>query len=157
MGQGLGFTSDDKKFMRAALDMAKTAESRQEVPVGCVIVHQNEIIGKGFNQPILTQDPTAHAEIVALRDAGKNLKNYRLPGARMYVTLEPCIMCVGAIFHSRLIEVIYGARDEKFGAFGSLLDLHNHKKMHYHAQVRSGLFAEESSGLLKQFFQSKRK
>ncbi len=156
MGQGLGFTCDDQKFMRVALDMAKTAERRQEVPVGCVIVHQNEIIGKGFNQPILTQDPTAHAEIVALRDAGNNLKNYRLAGAKMYVTLEPCIMCVGAIFHSRIIEVIYGARDEKFGGFGSILSLHTHKRMNHHAQVKSGLLAEESSTLLKQFFQSKR-
>ncbi len=142
--------------MRIALDMARRAESKQEVPVGCVVVYENRIIGKGFNQPISTNDPTAHAEIVALREAASQIGNYRLTGAEMYVTLEPCVMCVGAIFHSRIARLLYGANDEKHGGFGGLLSLQNHCQLNHHAEVRSGLMQRESVMLLKNFFQSKR-
>ena len=114
---------DDEYFMREALSMARSAECLGEVPVGAIVVRDGQIVGRGFNSPIGESDPTAHAEIAALRDAARRLENYRLPGCELFVTLEPCAMCAGAILHSRIARVVYGARDLKTGVHGSVVDL----------------------------------
>ncbi len=143
--------------MREALAMAQRARDAGEVPVGAVVVQNGEIVGRGFNQPIGSHDPTTHAEIVALRDAAKNLANYRLPDCELYVTLEPCMMCVGAMVHARLSRVVFGAADPKTGACGSVIDLPAEKKLNHHTAFEGGILAQESSDMLKLFFAERRK
>ncbi len=142
--------------MRLALDLAREAAAAGEVPVGALVVRDGEIVGRGFNRPILTHDPTAHAEVVALRDAAQRLGNYRLPGCLLYVTLEPCVMCTGAILHSRIQRVIYGARDPKTGAHGSVIDLFAEPRLNHHADVLGGVLAEECGAMLSGFFAARR-
>lgn len=147
---------DDEYFMREALSMARSAECLGEVPVGAVVVRDGLIVGRGFNSPIGESDPTAHAEIAALRDAARNLENYRLPGCELFVTLEPCAMCAGAILHSRIARVVYGARDPKTGVHGSVVDLFAVERLNHHTQVEGGVLADECSLLLSGFFANRR-
>lgn len=142
--------------MREALMLARDAWAAGEVPVGAVVVRNGEIVGRGFNAPISRHDPSAHAEIMALRDAAGNLGNYRLVGCSLYVTLEPCIMCMGAIFHARVERVVYGASDPKTGACGSIIDLPAETRLNHHAEVVGGILADECGGLLSGFFAQRR-
>ncbi len=142
--------------MRQALELARQAATLGEVPVGAVVVRDGEIIGRGGNQPIGRHDPTAHAEVMALRDAAANVGNYRLPGSTLYVTLEPCLMCIGAIFHARVGRVVFGARDPKTGAAGSVLNLFDETRLNHHAEVLGGVLAEECGTLLSGFFAARR-
>lgn len=142
--------------MREAISLARGAECLGEVPVGAVVVLNGEIIGRGFNSPIGESDPTAHAEIAALRDAARRMSNYRLPGCELFVTLEPCAMCAGAIIHSRIARVIYGARDPKTGVHGSVVDLFGVERLNHHATVEGGVLADECSRLLSDFFAARR-
>src|SRR5687768_17654841 len=143
--------------MGEALILAREGAAAGEVPVGAVVVREGEIIGRGRNGPVAAHDPTAHAEILALRDAAARLGNYRLVGCTLYVTLEPCIMCVGAIFHARIARLVYGAADPKTGACGSVIDLTAELRLNHHMQITRGILAEEGSGKLKQFFEKRRK
>lgn len=136
--------------------LAREAGSLGEVPVGAVVVLDGQIVGRGFNQPIIRHDPTAHAEIVALRDAAKRIENYRLPGCELYVTLEPCVMCSGAIFHARIARVVYGAQDPKTGVAGSVFDLYAQDRLNHHAVIEGGVMAEECGALLSSFFAARR-
>lgn len=145
-----------ERFMALALAQAQLAWDRGEVPVGAVVVKDGEVIATGFNQPISGHDPTAHAEIVALRAAADKLGNYRLPGCELYVTLEPCIMCSGAMMHARLARVIYAATDPKTGACGSVLDLFAQETLNHHTEVVGGIMAGQASTLLKAFFAERR-
>ena len=147
----------DIDFMRVALDLAKQARDAGEVPVGAVVVKDGVIIGRGYNRPISAADPTAHAEVMALRDAARHLGNYRLTDCMLYVTLEPCTMCVGAIFHARIARLVYGAKDPKTGACGSIIDLPAETRLNHHLQMAGGVLAEETGELLKQFFAQRRK
>ncbi|MBP6709976.1 MAG: tRNA adenosine(34) deaminase TadA [Propionivibrio sp.] len=147
---------NDEYYMREALSMARSAECLGEVPVGAIVVREGVIVGRGFNSPIGESDPTAHAEIAALRDAARNLENYRLPGCELFVTLEPCAMCAGAILHSRIARVVYGARDPKTGVHGSVVDLFAVERLNHHTRVEGGVLAEECSQLLSSFFASRR-
>jgi tRNA(adenine34) deaminase len=147
----------DATFMREALGLARQAWALGEVPVGAVVVCNGAIIGRGFNQPITSNDPTTHAEIVALRDAAKHLKNYRLVDCDLYVTLEPCMMCVGAMFHSRIKRVVFGAMEPKTGVCGSVINLPGEAKLNHHAVFEGGLLADECSAMLKAFFAERRK
>ncbi len=147
----------DEAFMLEALALAQRAWDAGEVPVGAVVVKNNEIIGRGFNQPITSNDPTSHAEIVALRDASQHLKNYRLVDCELYVTLEPCMMCVGAMLHARLKRVVFGASDPKTGACGSVINLPTEEKLNHHATFEGGVLSDECSAMLKAFFQARRK
>lgn len=144
------------RFMRAALALATEAAAAGEVPVGAVVVLDGEIVGRGYNHPIGAHDPTAHAEIAAMRDAAARLGNYRLGGCDLYVTLEPCLMCAGAIMHARISELVYGARDPKTGACGSVVDAFADQRLNHHTQVRGGLLAVEAGALLQQFFAARR-
>lgn len=146
----------DEDWMRVALEQARIAGACGEVPVGAVVVCEGEIIGRGFNQPIRTHDPTAHAEVMALRDAAQHLKNYRLPGCELYVTLEPCTMCCGAIMHARLRRVVFGASDPKTGAVGSVIDLFAEARLNHHAETTGGVLADECGALLSGFFAARR-
>lgn len=144
--------------MGVALDLAVQAAELGEVPVGAVVVSpEGEVIGKGFNAPISGNDPTAHAEIQALRQAAQALGNYRLNHCRLYVTLEPCAMCTGAIFHARISEVVYGANDPKTGVAQSVIQLYENEQLNHHAQVRGGVRAQECAALLQKFFSDRRK
>lgn len=143
--------------MQQALSQAHNAWALGEVPVGAVVVKDGEIVATGFNQPIGTHDPTAHAEIMALRAAATVLGNYRLPGCELYVTLEPCTMCAGAMLHARLARVVYGAPDPKTGACGSVVNLFAQEKLNHHTQVLGGVMAEQCAGLLKEFFAERRR
>jgi tRNA(adenine34) deaminase len=147
---------DEEQFMGLALDLAHEAGAAGEVPVGALIVLEGEVVGRGFNQPIGRHDPTAHAEIMALRDAATRLGNYRLPGATLYVTLEPCAMCAGAIMHARIARVVYGARDPKTGAAGSVIDLFSEPRLNHHTSVSGGVLAEQCGSLLSGFFAARR-
>ncbi|MBK9393865.1 MAG: tRNA adenosine(34) deaminase TadA [Uliginosibacterium sp.] len=147
---------NDEFFMREALALAREAGAADEVPVGAVVVCDGEIVGRGFNRPIGLHDPTAHAEIMALRDAAKNLANYRIPGCTLYVTLEPCAMCSGAIFHARIARVVFGARDPKTGVAGSVMDLYAQERLNHHATIEGGVLAEECARLLSGFFAARR-
>jgi len=147
----------DQRFMREALSLAQRAWDAGEVPVGAVVVKDDEIIGRGFNQPITSNDPTTHAEIVALREAALHVKNYRLVDCELYVTLEPCMMCVGAMLHARLKRVVFGASDPKTGVCGSVINLPAEEKLNHHAVFEGGVLSEECGALLKSFFQSRRK
>lgn len=148
--------ANDETFMRAALDLARQAAAVDEVPVGAVVVVGGEIVGRGYNQPIVRHDPTAHAEIMALRDAALRLGNYRLPDSTLYVTLEPCVMCSGAIMHARVARVVFGARDPKTGAAGSVVNLYEETKLNHHAEIAGGILAEECAALLSGFFAARR-
>lgn len=148
---------DDGVFMRAALEQATEAMGRNEVPVGAVVVREGRIIGRGHNHPIGRHDPSAHAEVQALRDAGLALKNYRLPGCDLYVTLEPCVMCAGAIQHARIRRLVFGANDPKTGACGSVVDLFSDRRLAPHTAVTSGVLADESAALLRRFFAERRR
>ncbi len=147
---------DDEYFMREALLQARMAGAAGEVPVGAVVVLEGEIVGRGFNQPIGRSDPTAHAEVMALRDAAARLSNYRLPGCDLYVTLEPCVMCSGAIMHARIRRVVFGAPDPKTGVAGSVLDLFGEERLNHHATVSAGVLADECASLLSSFFAARR-
>jgi tRNA(adenine34) deaminase len=147
---------DDEFFMREALSLARAAECLGEVPVGALVVRDGQIVGRGFNSPIGESDPTAHAEIAALRDAARNLGNYRLPGCQLYVTLEPCAMCAGAILHARIARVVYGARDAKTGVHGSVVDLFAVERLNHHTEIVGGVLAAECGGLLSSFFAARR-
>ena len=147
---------DDYRFMRAALAQAELARAADEVPVGAVLVVDGEIVGRGYNQPVSSHDPTAHAEVMALRDAGLHLANYRLPGSTLYVTLEPCAMCSGAIMHARVERVVFGARDPKTGVAGSVIDLFAESRLNHHATTQGGVLAEECGALLSGFFAERR-
>ena len=146
----------DEFFMREALSLARSAECLGEVPVGAVVVRDGVILGRGFNSPIGESDPTAHAEISALRDAARALGNYRLPGCELFVTLEPCAMCAGAILHARIARVVYGARDPKTGVHGSVVDLFAVERLNHHTEVVGGVLADECSQLLSSFFAQRR-
>ena len=143
-------------FMRLALEQARIAGACDEVPVGAVVVCDGEVVGRGFNQPVRSHDPTAHAEVVALRDAASRIGNYRLPGCTLFVTLEPCVMCCGAIMHARIARVVFGARDPKTGAAGSVIDLFGEERLNYHAQASGGVLAHECGALLSAFFAARR-
>ena len=147
---------DDENFMRAALALAAEAAAAGEVPVGAVVVRDGEVVGRGSNRPISSRDPTAHAEIVALREAAARLGNYRLPGCDLYVTLEPCAMCVGAMVHARIARVVYGATDPKTGACGSIVDLPSIAQWNHHGVFTGGLLAEECGAMLRRFFAERR-
>jgi tRNA(adenine34) deaminase len=138
----------DQHFMRLALEQAKLAFAAGEVPVGAVLVKDKVIVGTGFNYPIALHDPSAHAEMQALRAGARELNNYRLPGCVMYVTLEPCAMCAGAMLHARLERVVYGASDLKTGVAGSVLNLFEYTKLNHHTQVTGGVLAQECSHVL---------
>ncbi|AIR06352.1 tRNA adenosine deaminase [Cedecea neteri] len=143
-------------WMRHALILAQRAWDEGEVPVGAVLVHNNQVIGEGWNRPIGRHDPTAHAEIMALRQGGLVLQNYRLLDTTLYVTLEPCVMCAGAMVHSRIGRLVFGARDAKTGAIGSLMDVLGHPGMNHQVQVSEGVLASECSAMLSDFFRARR-
>ena len=146
----------DAAYMRRALELARHAEEAGEVPVGALVVLNDEIIGEGWNQPIVAHDPTAHAEIVALRAAAARMKNYRIPEAVLYVTLEPCAMCAGAMVHARIARVVYGAADPKSGAAGSVFNLLESSTLNHRAQITRGMLAQECGDILRRFFESRR-
>jgi tRNA(adenine34) deaminase len=146
----------DETFMRHALGLARRAQEEGEVPVGAVVVLEEKIIGEGWNRPIGAADPSAHAEIQAMRAAARERKNYRLIGATLYVTLEPCAMCVGAMFHARIRRVVFGAADPKTGAAGSTLNLFEERRLNHHALVEGGVLAAECGALLSGFFAFRR-
>lgn len=146
----------EQKWMQRALELAAQAEAEGEVPIGAVVVFQNQIIAEGYNQPISLNDPTAHAEIIALRNAAKKIANYRLLDCELYVTLEPCAMCATAMVHSRIARLVYGASDPKTGAVDSVMNLLEHPAMNHKVRVTSGVLAEPAAKLLKQFFQKRR-
>ena len=146
----------DEEYLRLAMDEARAAERDGEVPVGAVVVHEGAVIGRGNNRVLRDSDPTAHAEIVALRAAGLALGNYRLEGCTLYVTLEPCAMCAGAILHARIARLVYAAADPKAGACGSVLSVMNHPQLNHTVEVVSGLLAEECGAMLTNFFRAKR-
>lgn len=147
---------NDEYYMREALSLARSAECLGEVPVGALVVRDGIVVGRGFNSPIGECDATAHAEIAALRDAGRHLNNYRLPGCVLYATLEPCAMCAGAIMHARIARVVYGAKDPKTGVHGSVLDLFAVEQLNHHTEVFGGVLAEECAQLLSDFFAVRR-
>ena len=146
----------DTGFMQLALEQARHAWALGEVPVGAVVVRDGAVIASGYNQPIGRHDPTAHAEIVALRAAADLLGNYRLPGCALYVTLEPCVMCSGAMMHARLARVVYGAPDPKTGACGSVVNLFEQERLNHHTDVTGGVMAEECAAMLRAFFAERR-
>jgi tRNA(adenine34) deaminase len=142
--------------MRAAIEQARTALAQNEVPVGAVVVKDGEIISRAFNSPLMLQDPTAHAEILALRNAGQRLNNYRLIDAEIYVTIEPCIMCMGALIHARIKRLIFGTHDLKAGAAGSVFDLTHHARLNHTIAVTSGVLERECRELIRNFFRERR-
>ncbi len=148
--------TDAAAWMAEALALARAAAARGEVPVGAVVVKDGAIIGRGGNAPISGNDPTAHAEIAALRDAGRVVGNYRLPGCELFVTLEPCAMCAGAIMHARIARLVFGAPDPKTGACGSVIDLFAESRLNHHTTAEGGVRANECGKLLADFFASRR-
>lgn len=147
---------NDEYWMRQALQLALRAQEEGEVPVGALLVLDNQVIGEGWNRPIGRHDPTAHAEIMALRQGGSVLQNYRLLNATLYVTLEPCVMCAGAMVHSRIRRLVYGAPDVKTGAAGSLVDILRHPGMNHQVEILSGVLAEDCAATLSNFFRMRR-
>jgi len=147
----------DEKWMKIAISEASVAKNEGEIPVGAVLIHNNKLIAKAHNQPILNHDPTAHAEVLALRKAGKKLNNYRLAGSTLYVTLEPCAMCLGAIMHARIERIVFGASDPKTGVCGSKADLTSEAFFTHKVKVDGGVLEEENKEILQSFFKSKRK
>jgi tRNA(adenine34) deaminase len=148
--------SEAERWMREAIELARTAQSRGEVPVGAVVVHEGDVVGRGGNAPIAGNDPTAHAEIAALRDAARVRGNYRLPDCDLYVTLEPCLMCAGAIMHARVRRLVFGARDPKTGACGSVVDVFADSRLNHHTRASGGILAAECGALLSAFFAARR-
>src|SRR5450432_1856316 len=148
---------DAQRWMREALHLANLAQARDEGPVGAIVVRDGVIVGRGGNAPVSASDPTAHAEIAALRDAGRALGNYRLPDCDLYVTLEPCAMCAGAILHARIRRLVFGARDPKTGACGSIVDLFGEPRLNHHTTVTAGIAAETCGRLLSDFFLARRR
>ena len=148
--------ASDDAWMREALALARDAARRGEVPVGAIVVRDGAVVGRGGNAPIAHNDPTAHAEIAALREAARVLGNYRLPGCTLYVTLEPCAMCAGAIMHARIGRVVFGASDPKTGACGSVVDLFAEPRLNHHTEVARGVAADECGRLLSEFFAARR-
>lgn len=146
----------DETFMRAALDLAHLARQAGEVPVGAIVVLDGVVIGRGFNQPIGAHDPTAHAEIGALRDAAARQRNYRLGGAVLYVTIEPCQMCVGAMVHARIAKVVYGAREPKAGAIDSAMRAHEHPALNHRLETVGGVLEAECRAMMQEFFERRR-
>jgi tRNA(adenine34) deaminase len=146
----------DRQFMQQALDQAMLAGAAGEVPVGAVLVRDGQIISTGFNQPIGNSDPSAHAEMMALRTAAQDESNYRLPGTTLYVTLEPCTMCAGAMLHARVERVVFGAADPKTGAAGSVLNVFSEKQINHQTQVEGGIMSEECGQILRNFFKERR-
>jgi tRNA(adenine34) deaminase len=146
----------DQQFMALAIEQANCAALAGEVPVGAVLVRNGQVLAKAFNQPIGLHDPSAHAEMQVLRAAGKAEGNYRLPGTALYVTLEPCAMCAGAMLHARVERVVYGAPDPKTGAAGSALNLFSNQQINHQTQVEGGVLAEECGQVLKRFFKERR-
>ena len=151
-----GFSDADRQWMEHALRLARRAEKEGEVPVGAVVVKDGRVVGEGWNRNITMQDPSAHAEMLALRQAGESLENHRLPGCTLYATLEPCCMCAGAIIHARLERVVYAAADLKTGAAGSRFDVLTNESHNHVVQVECGLLAEKSAKLLRIFFKLRR-
>lgn len=149
-------TDVDAQFMRLAIAQALKAKALGEVPVGAIVVKDGLVIGEGFNQPIANHDPTAHAEVVAMRAAAQATGNYRLPECTLYVTLEPCVMCSGAMMHARFARIVFGAPDLKTGACGSVVDLFENSQLNHHAEVVGGIMANECVQLLKDFFAERR-
>lgn len=152
----MGVSRSDTDWMQLALATAREGEALGEVPVGAVVVLDNELIGSGFNQPISAHDPTAHAEVVALRAAAQQLQNYRLTGATLYVTIEPCAMCAGAIIHSRIARVVFGATEPRAGAVCSHLNLFDREHGNHRVEWEQGACGEEAATLLREFFARKR-
>jgi tRNA(adenine34) deaminase len=148
--------SPDERFMRAALEQALEAGARGEVPVGAVVVLDDAIVGAGFNQPIGSSDPTAHAEIVALREAARRIGNYRIPRGTLYVTIEPCQMCVGAMIHARIARVVYGAREPRAGAIESAMRAHEHPALNHRMAATGGVLEEECREVIQRFFRERR-
>ena len=146
----------DERFMRIALELAGQARERGEVPVGAVVVLAGTVIGEGVNQPITAKDPTAHAEIVAMRQAAARLGNYRLTGAELYVTIEPCQMCVGAMVHARIARVFYGAPEPRAGAIESAMRAHEHPALNHRMEAFGGVLEAESRALMQEFFRERR-
>ena len=146
----------DADYMRLALELAGLAQHAGEVPVGALVVRNGEIIGRGFNAPISRHDPSAHAEMMALRDAAQNIGNYRLVGCELFVTLEPCLMCAGAIMHARIARLVYGANDPKTGACGSVLDAFAEPRLNHHTDVVGGVLAGDCGLILSNFFAQRR-
>lgn len=146
----------DEEYMQLALELAVQAAAVGEVPVGALVVKDGEIIGRGYNAPISSHDPSAHAEIRAMRDAAQHIGNYRLVGCTLYVTLEPCAMCTGAIQHARIARLVYGANDPKTGACGSVVNLMEEARLNHHTEVESGVMAAECGGVLSAFFAARR-
>ncbi len=147
----------DDDYMSLALELAREAEKIGEVPVGALVVKDGSIVGQGYNAPISASDPTAHAEIRAMRDAARRLGNYRLIGCTLYVTLEPCAMCSGAIQHARIARLVYGAADPKTGCCGSVINLMNESRLNHHCEVTGGVQAERCGALLSDFFAARRR
>jgi tRNA(adenine34) deaminase len=146
----------DLQYMRMAIEQAQLAAQAGEVPVGAILVKDGQVISKAFNKPIATHDPSAHAEMLALREAALAEQNYRIPGSTLYVTLEPCAMCSGAMLHARVDRVVYGAPDPKTGAAGSVLDLFSSKQINHQTSVEGGIMSEECGQLLREFFKGRR-
>lgn len=155
-GQSSELLAMDENFMRRALELAQRAQAHGEVPVGAVVVRDGTVIGEGWNQPIATNDPSAHAEMVALRAAAEKVRNYRLADTTLYVTLEPCAMCAGAMVHARVARVVYGAADPKSGAAGSVFNLLENDRLNHRARVAGGVLAEACGQLLRDFFERRR-
>jgi tRNA(adenine34) deaminase len=155
-GAATGRPAMDETFMRIALELACQAQQRGEVPVGAVVVLDGMVIGEGFNQPISANDPTAHAEIVAIRCAAARLGNYRLTGAELYVTIEPCQMCVGAMIHARIARVVYGAPEPRAGAIESAMRAHDHPALNHRMEALGGVLEAESRALIQKFFRERR-
>jgi tRNA(adenine34) deaminase len=147
----------DEKFMQMAIGEARRAYREEEAPVGAVVVHQRHVIARAHNRPIHLQDPTAHAEILALRRASRKLGNYRLTACTLYATIEPCAMCAGAIVHARLARVVFGARDPKAGASGSALTVLNHPKLNHRVEIVEGVLEHDCASILREFFRCRRK
>ena len=149
-------TELDQQYMRMAIEQAQLAAQSGEVPVGAVLVRDGQVISKAFNKPIANHDPSAHAEMLALREAALTEENYRIPGSTLYVTLEPCAMCSGAMLHARIDRVVYGAQDPKTGAAGSVLDIFSSKQINHQTSVEGGIMSEECGQLLRDFFKGRR-
>ncbi|MBC3767883.1 tRNA adenosine(34) deaminase TadA [Neptunicella marina] len=146
----------DRFWMLQALLRARKAEQQNEIPVGAVLIQDNQLIGEGWNQPISLDDPSAHAEMLAIRDGARAIGNYRLPGTTLYVTLEPCPMCAGLLVHSRIDRLVFGASDLKTGCAGSIMDLLRHDKLNHQIEVTSGVLESECSELISAFFRRRR-
>ena len=154
---GSTLSRNDAGWMRLALEQARLALQAGEVPVGAIIIKDGEVVGSGFNRNLLDKDPTAHAEVVALRQAAARLENHRLPGCTLICTIEPCAMCAGAMIHARISRLVYGAADPKAGAAGSVLEIANHPRLNHRLEVTPGVLAEQCSELLRNFFAEKRR